>query len=192
MGASCSISAETNTGWWYGLTTTTSPSTSGSWGPTRSTMKSMPKRSDGGQRAMKPKVIKTEAEYQATLARIEAIFDAKPGTAKGDELELLLLLVETYEDRTYPIDLPDPIDALRFRMDQEGLKPKDLIPYIGSKSKVSEVLSGRRALSLTMIRKLVAGLHFPAEVALRETKPAPARPTRQRAGNRRVRSAGAR
>ena len=72
---------------------------------------------------MKPKVIKTEAEYKATLARVEAIFDAKPGTAKGDELELLLLLVETYEDRTYPIDLPDPIEALRFRMEQEGLKP---------------------------------------------------------------------
>jgi HTH-type transcriptional regulator/antitoxin HigA len=141
---------------------------------------------------MKPKVIKTEAEYQATLARIEAIFDAKPGTAKGDELELLLLLVSTYEDRTYPIDLPDPIEALRFRMDQEGLKPKDLIPYIGSKSKVSEVLSGRRALSLTMIRKLVAGLHFPAEVALRPTRAAPARPAKQRAGNRRAQAAGAR
>ena len=141
---------------------------------------------------MKPKVIKTEAEYKATLARIEAIFDARPGTAKGDELELLLLLVETYEDKAYPIDLPDPIAALRFRMDQEGLKPKDLIPYIGSKSKVSEVLSGRRALSLTMIRKLVAGLHFPAEVALRETKSTPARPTKQRAGNRRAQAAGAR
>src|SRR6202011_3054943 len=104
MGASCSILAETNTGWWCGSTTTTSPSMSGSWGPTRSTMKSMPKRSDGGRarQAMKPKVIKTEAEYKATLARIEAIFDAKPGTAKGDELELLLLLVETYEDQTYP------------------------------------------------------------------------------------------
>jgi HTH-type transcriptional regulator/antitoxin HigA len=141
---------------------------------------------------MKPKVIKTEAEYKATLARIEAIFDAKPGTAKGGELELLLLLVETYEDQTYPIDLPDPIEALRFRMDQAGLKPKDLIPYIGSKSKVSEVLSGRRALSLTMIRKLVAGLHFPAEVAVRETKAAPARPAKPRAGNRRAQAADAR
>ena len=122
---------------------------------------------------MKPKVIKTTAQYEATLARIEEIFDAKPGTAKGDELELLVLLVETYEDKTYPIDLPDPIDALRFRMEQDGLKPKDLIPYIGSKSKVSEVLSGQRPLSLTMIRKLVAGLHFPAEVALRATKATP-------------------
>jgi HTH-type transcriptional regulator/antitoxin HigA len=131
---------------------------------------------------MKPKIIKTEAEYQATLARIETIFDAKPGTAKGDELELLLLLVETYEDKAYPIDPPDPIAALRFRMEQEGLKPKDLIPYIGSKSKVSEVLSGRRSLSLTMIRKLVTGLHFPAEVALGKTKTRPT-PHRHKARN---------
>src|SRR5215475_9486027 len=101
---------------------------------------------------MKPKVIKTDAQYRAVLARIDEIFDAKPGTPKGDELELLLLLVETYEDERYPIDLPDPIAALRFRMEQEGLRPKDLIPYIGSKSKVSEVLSRRRPLSLTMIR----------------------------------------
>ena len=126
---------------------------------------------------MKAKIIKTEAEYQATLARMEKIFDAKPGTPKGDELELLLLLVETYEDKTYPIDPPDPIAALRFRMEQDELKPKDLIPYIGSKSKVSEVLSGRRPLSLTMIRKLVMGLHLPAEVAIRKTKSRPRRRT---------------
>jgi len=119
---------------------------------------------------MKPRVIKTSAQYEATLARIEMIFDAKPGSPKGDELELLLLLVETYEDQAYPIDLPDPISALRFRMEQQGLKPKDLLPYLGSKSKVSEVLSGQRPLSLAMIRKLVAGLHLPAEVVLKETK----------------------
>jgi HTH-type transcriptional regulator/antitoxin HigA len=135
---------------------------------------------------MKPKIIKTEAEYQATLARIEKIFDAKPGTAKGDELELLLLLVETYEDQAYPIDPPDPIAAMRFRMEQEGLRSKDLIPYIGSKSKVSEVLSGRRPLSLTMIRKLVAGLGIPAEAALRAAKPRPA-PKR---ASRRLQAAG--
>jgi HTH-type transcriptional regulator/antitoxin HigA len=117
---------------------------------------------------MKPKVIKTQAQYEATLARIEQIFDARPGTAKGDELELLLLLVETYEDAAYPIDLPDPIAAVRFRMEQAGLRPKDLIPYIGSKSKVSEVLSGRRPLSLAMMRNLVTGLGIPAEVFLRE------------------------
>ncbi len=131
---------------------------------------------------MKPRVIKTEAEYQAALARIEKIFDAKPGTAKGDELELLVLLVEIYEDQAYPIDLPDPIAALRFRMEQQGLTPKDLIPYLGSKSKVSEVLRGRRPLSLTMIRKLVAGLRLPAEVALR---PPRARPVSERNARRR-------
>lgn len=119
-------------------------------------MKSMRKRSDRRRQALKPKVIKTEAEYRATRARAQEIFDAKPGTAKGDELELLLLL-ETYEEATCPIDLPDPIAALRFRMEQDGLGPKDLIPYLGSKSKVSEVLSGRRPLSLTMIRKFVKG-----------------------------------
>src|SRR5712691_7267682 len=147
---------------------TSSPSTSGSWGRTRNTTKSTPKQSDGGRHTMKPKVIKNSAQHEAALARIEQIFHAKPGTAKGDELELLVLLVETYEEKAYPIDLPDPIAALRFRMEQGGLSPKDLVPYIGSKSKVSEVLSGRRPLSLTMIRKLVAGLHFPAAVALQE------------------------
>jgi HTH-type transcriptional regulator/antitoxin HigA len=141
---------------------------------------------------VKPKIIKTEAEYQATLARIETIFDAKPGTGKGDELELLLLLVETYEDKAHPIDLPDPIEALRFRMDQEGLRPKDLIPYIGSKSKVSEVLSRRRPLSLTMIRKLVTGLHLPAEVALRATKARAARRTATERSARRLEATGTR
>ena len=82
--------------------------------------------------------------------------------------ELLLLLVETYEEAAFPIDLPEPVAAIRFRMEQQELKPKDLVPYIGSKSKVSEVLNGRRPLSLTMIRKLVTGLGIPAEVLLRE------------------------
>lgn len=119
---------------------------------------------------MKPKVIKTEADYNSAMARVEAIFDAKPGTPKGEELELLLLLVENYEEKTFPIDLPDPIAALRFRMEQAGLRPRDLEPYLGSKSKVSEVLNRQRPLSLAMIRKLVSGLGFPAEVALQEMK----------------------
>jgi HTH-type transcriptional regulator/antitoxin HigA len=135
---------------------------------------------------MKARIIKTEAHYKATLARIEQIFDARPGTAKGDELELLILLVETYEASAYPVDLPDPISALRFRMEQAGLQPKDLIPYFGSRSKVSEVLSGRRRLSLTMIRKLVNGLQLPAEVALQDTGRA------QKARRRPQEAAGAR
>ena len=115
-----------------------------------------------------PKVIKTEEEYNAILNRIEEIFDSKPGTPEFDELELLTKLVEIYEDEKYPMDLPSPVAAIKFRMEQQGLKNKDLIPYIGSKSKVSEVLSGKRALSLNMIRKLHEGLGIPAEVLIQE------------------------
>src|SRR5579862_1297353 len=115
---------------------------------------------------MKRKVIKTQRQCEATLARGEAIFDAKPGTAKGDELERLLLLVETYADQAYPLDVPDPLAALRFRLEQAKLKPEDLLPYLGGKCKVSEVLSGQRPLSRALSRKLVPGLHLPAEVLL--------------------------
>ena len=115
---------------------------------------------------MTPKIIKTKAEHAAALARIEEIFEAKPGTATGNELDLLTMLVERFEKVAFPIDLPDPGEAIRFRMEQQGLKNKDLIPFIGSPSKVSEVLSGQRGLSLTMIRNLVEGLGIPAEVLI--------------------------
>jgi HTH-type transcriptional regulator/antitoxin HigA len=115
------------------------------------------------------RVIKTEAEYEAALARIEEIFDAELDTPEDRQLELLTLLVQHYEEEEYPIDLPDPITAIRFRMEQQGLKPNDLIPFLGSQSKVSEVLNGHRSLSLTMIRNLVRGLGIPAEVLLQET-----------------------
>ena len=115
-----------------------------------------------------PKVIKTTAEHERALARIEELFTAKLGTPKGDELELLILLVETYEAKEFPIDLPDPIEAIRFRMQQANLKQKDLIPIFGSKSKVSEVLNGKRELSLSMIRKLASELGIPTEVLLQE------------------------
>jgi HTH-type transcriptional regulator / antitoxin HigA len=117
---------------------------------------------------MKPKIIKTEAECAAALARIEKLMSARPNTPQGDELELLSLLVHDYEDRVFPIDKPDPITAIRFRMEQQGLKPGDLVPFLGSRSRVSEVLSGRRSLSLKMIRALVGGLGIPAEVLLGE------------------------
>lgn len=120
-----------------------------------------------------PKVIKTTAEHERALARIEELFRAKPGTPEGDELELLMLLVETYEAKEFPIDLPNPIEAIRFRMEQANLKQKDLIPIFGSKSKVSEVLNGKRELSLTMIRKLTRELGIPAEVLLQEHGPSP-------------------
>jgi len=117
---------------------------------------------------MKPKVIKTEAEYDAALERIDELFDAKPGTSEGDELELLGTLVEVYEKQNFPIAPPDARSAIRFRMEQQGLKAKDLIPFIGSASKVSEVLSGRRDLSVAMIRRLVEGLGIPAKALLKE------------------------
>lgn len=115
------------------------------------------------------KLIKTPEEHEKVLKRIEELFDAEPDTPEGDELELLVTLLELYEKEKYPISSPDPISAIKFRMEQQGLKNKDLIPYIGSKSKVSEVLSGKRALSLNMIRKLNEGLGIPAEVLIQET-----------------------
>lgn len=117
---------------------------------------------------MFPKVIKTDVEYEAALSRIEELLDADPGTPEGDELELLATLVELYEKAAHPIDLPDPVEAVKFRMEQAELKQKDLVPFIGSRSKVSEVLSGQRPLSLPMIRKLHQGLGIPAEVLLQE------------------------
>lgn len=117
---------------------------------------------------MKAKLIKTEGDYEAALERIEDIFDARSGTPEGDELELLVTLVEMYEAKAFPINLPDPVTAIHFRMEQQGIKPVDLVPYIGSRPKVSEVLSGKRPLSLTMIRKLTSGLGIPAEVLLKE------------------------
>jgi HTH-type transcriptional regulator/antitoxin HigA len=116
---------------------------------------------------MKPKIIKTEAEYEQALARLDVIFDAEPNTPGGDEAELLTALIEMYEEKVYPMGLPSPLEAIKFRMEQSGMKAKDLVPYIGSASKVSEVLSGKRSLSLSMIRNLVK-LGIPAEVLLQE------------------------
>ena len=117
---------------------------------------------------MLAKVIKNDREHEAALERIEAIMDAAPNTPEGDELELLTTLVESYEGKQSPIDLPDPIEAIRFRMEQAGLKQQDLVPYIGSRSKVSEVLAGKRSLSLKMVRALHAQMGIPAEVLLQE------------------------
>jgi HTH-type transcriptional regulator/antitoxin HigA len=115
---------------------------------------------------MKAKIIKTEVEYEAMLKRIEVLMDAEPGSPEEEELELLGLLVETYEKEHYPIGPPTPLGAIDFFMDQKGLTNADMVQYLGSPSKVSEVLSGKRALSKTMIRKLVEGLGIPAEVLL--------------------------
>ncbi len=114
---------------------------------------------------MKPKIIKTETDYQAALTYLESLMDAQPG-APEEELELFAMLIETYEQKTFPIGLPDPVAAIQFRIEQQGLTRKDLEQYIGSQSKVSEVLNGKRPLSLTMIRALHTGLGIPAEVLL--------------------------
>ena len=117
---------------------------------------------------MKPKVIKNEAEYEAALAHVAELMDATPGSPEEAELELFALLVEQYEQEHYPIALPDPVDAILFRMEQQGLTRKDLVKHIGSPSKVSEVLNRKRLLSLTMMRALHAGLGIPAEVLLQQ------------------------
>ena len=114
------------------------------------------------------KVIKNEKEYQKALKRLEIIFDAKKGSKHDDELELLSLLIDTYENEIYSIDLPDPIDAIKFRMDQLGYKQKDLAKVVGFKSRVSEILNRKRKLSLEMIRNLNQELGIPAEVLVRD------------------------
>lgn len=115
---------------------------------------------------MNPKLIKTDKDHAAALKRIDELWDARPGSREAEELELWVHLVEAYESAHFPIAMPDPISAIRFRMEQQGLKQENLVPFIGSKSKVSEVLNGKRDLSLAMIRKLHAGLGIPAEVLL--------------------------
>ena len=117
---------------------------------------------------MKPKIIKTGEEYAGALARVEALMDAKPGSPKEEELELWSLLVERYEEENFPIDLPDPVEAIKFRMDQEGLRQKDLERFFPGKNRVSEILNRKRPLSIGMIRALHRGLGIPAEVLLRE------------------------
>ncbi|MFZ9937377.1 MAG: helix-turn-helix domain-containing protein [Luteolibacter sp.] len=116
---------------------------------------------------MKPKIIKTEEEYLRALGRIETLMDASAGSAKEEELELWSLLVEKYEDEHFPIDLPDPVEAIKFRMEQEGLQQKDLVRFFPGKNRVSEVLNRKRPLSLGMIRSLHQGLGIPAAVLIR-------------------------
>ncbi|MBI5056844.1 MAG: hypothetical protein HZB61_09555 [Nitrospirae bacterium] len=119
---------------------------------------------------MEPKIIKTEINYKQTLAEVERLIalDPEPGTPEADRLDLFSLLVENYEKEHFLFNLPSPIDAINFRIEEQGLKQKDLIPYIGSKSKVSEVLSGKRPLTIQMIRELHKGLDIPAEVLLQD------------------------
>lgn len=110
--------------------------------------------------------IRTEADYEKVLERIDVLMEQEPeiGSREGDELEILALLIEKYEEQHWQIADPDPIEAIKYRMEEMGLKQKDLVPIIGSKSKVSEVLNRKIGLSLSMISNLSAQLHIPLEV----------------------------
>ncbi|MFD2631645.1 helix-turn-helix domain-containing protein [Idiomarina piscisalsi] len=112
---------------------------------------------------MNIKPIKTAEDHQKALVRIDELWDAEPNTEAADELDILVTLVEAYEEAKYKIDAPDPVEAIKFRMDQEGLKDSDLVPFLGQRSRVSEVLNRKRRLTLPMIRRLHSGLYIPLE-----------------------------
>ena len=112
---------------------------------------------------MNIKPIKNEEDYSQTLSYIENLMNAKPNTPQMDELEVLTTLVEAYEEQHYKIEAPDPIEAIKFRMEQEGLKQKDLVAIVGSKSRVSEILNKKRKLTIEMIRNLHTQLNIPIE-----------------------------
>lgn len=109
------------------------------------------------------KPIKNDIDLDNALFEMEQLWGSEPDTKEGDRLEIIALLVNDYESKHYPISPPDPISAIQFRMEQEGLNRKDLERYIGSKGRVSEVLNGKRPLSLNMIKRLHSGLHIPLE-----------------------------
>ncbi len=117
---------------------------------------------------MELKPIKTEEDYTLALLRLEEIFDAQLGTKESDELEILGLMVDDYENKHYPIEAPDPIEAIKIRMEEMQLKQIDLIPEIGGKSRVSEILNRKRRLTVEMIRKLAVRLNLSANLLIKE------------------------
>jgi HTH-type transcriptional regulator / antitoxin HigA len=117
---------------------------------------------------MELKPIKTESDYRSALKRLEEIFDSKPGTPESDELEILGLMVDDYENKHYPIEAPDPIEAIKIRMEEMQLKQVDLIPEIGGKSRVSEVLNRKRRLTVDMIRKLSTRLKLSSDLLIKD------------------------
>ncbi|MBI1791908.1 MAG: transcriptional regulator [Acidobacteria bacterium] len=118
---------------------------------------------------MKVKPIRTGADHEAALLEIQRLWRAKEGTTEGDRLDVLLTLVDAYEDAHFPIDLPDPIQAIKFRLEQQGLDYKALIGVIGTRTRVYEVMRGDRPLTLRMIRRLHERFEIPAEVLIRPT-----------------------
>ena len=117
-------------------------------------------------KTMKVKPIKTKKDYALAMQRLDNIFDAKPGTPEGDELEVLGILIEKYENDHYPIDYPDPIEAIKFRMEQLGYSQNDLAEIVGLKSRASEILNKKRKLTLEMIRQLHNQLNIPTQVLI--------------------------
>ena len=113
---------------------------------------------------MEIRPIKTEKDYEKALKRLEDVFDALPNSKEGDEAEILSLLIENYENQHYPIESPDPIEAIKIRMEEMDIKQKDLVGVIGGKSRVSEILNKKKRLTVDMIRKLEKMLHISASV----------------------------
>ncbi|HSC60787.1 MAG TPA: helix-turn-helix domain-containing protein [Rhizomicrobium sp.] len=118
--------------------------------------------------AIKP--IRTKADHKRALAEVEGLWGAKSGTPDGDRLDILATLIEAFEAQHYPMDPPDPIEAIRFRMESQGLTRKDLEEMIGTRTRVAEVLNGKRSLSIGMIRRLHSKLGIPAEVLIRPSR----------------------
>jgi HTH-type transcriptional regulator/antitoxin HigA len=119
---------------------------------------------------MELRPIKNKAAHKEALKEISALLSVPPGSPEADRLEVLSMLVEAYEEEHYPVDPPDPVEAILFRMEQQGLKRRDLEPFIGNRARVSEILNRRRPLSVEMIRRLHNGLGIPAEVLIRPYK----------------------
>lgn len=119
---------------------------------------------------MEISIIKTEKEYESALQEIEGLMDSEENSKGSERLELLSILVENYESKYHSIDIPDPIEAIKFRMDQIGMSKKDLEPSIGSRGRISEILSKKRNLTLPMIRKLNRLLNIPAEILIQDPK----------------------
>lgn len=117
---------------------------------------------------MKIKPIRSKRDYEAALRAVESLMRAKRGTAEGDKLDILVTLIEVYEAKHFPLDLPDPVEAIKFVMEQRNLTVKDLVPYIGQPNRVYEVLSHKRPLTMAMIWKLHTGLGIPAESLIKQ------------------------
>src|ERR1700690_749117 len=116
------------------------------------------------------KPIRTKADYKAAIAELERLWGPESGTPKGDRLDVLATLIDAYESRHYPMDPPDPIEAIQFRMEQLGLTRRDLEPLLGTRARVAEIMNRRRSLSIDMIRRLHKELGISAEVLIRQTR----------------------